>query len=305
MFLPEVPFLMFTKDFKLTYLASRQAMKKKLDFIQSVAMLALLSSQAFAQEIRVYTTVRNSAMILPNESPEKAPVVARSLTLFHAGKIYDYVDSAREVTVYEPLLRRFTLLSEYRSTKTELAQDELRQYLSLAEQEAWKQLKEVDKQTSPSQIQAMSRLKFQLQPEFEPVFDEQKSQLVLVGRDFQYRVDSMKPPSQNVCQIYLRFADAMAELNSALHPRAMLPAPRIKLNEELRQRQLLPLRVELRAEVDRPLWLQARHEWTWKFSSVDRQLISKWEKQIDDPNFRHVTFLQYQHDSLAGETARR
>ena len=262
-------------------------------------LTAVAASEAFAQEIRVYTTVKNLA------SPGANEVVARSLTLFHAGKVYDYIDSAKEVTVYEPAHNRFTLLSERRSVQSEVAQSEVRQFLSLAKQEAQKRLEAADEQTGPSQVRSLAWLKFQLRPEFSVSFDKSKSELLLLGRECRYEVNGVTPPSPDVAEAYLRFADAMAELNSALNPRAMLPSPRLKLNEELRTRELLPVTVELRAELERPLRLQARHEWTWKFSSSDRELISKWEKELADPAVRKVAFRQYQHDSLSAEVAKR
>jgi hypothetical protein len=103
---------------------------------------------------------------------------------------------------------------------------------------------------------------------------------------------------------YLRFADAAAELNSVLHPQAALPKPRLQLNDELRKRQLLPISVDLEATLDRPLHLQARHEWTWKFQSTDRQLINGWDKQLNDATLRRVTFRQYQQESLSMEVTR-
>ena len=264
-----------------------------------VLLAAGFASRAFAQEMRVYTTVKNLA------SPGANEVVARSLTLFHAGKVYDYIDSAKEVTVYEPAHHRFTLLSERRNLQSEVAQSEVRQFLNLAKQEAHKRLEAADEQTGPSQIRSLAWLKFQLRPEFSVSFDKSKSELLLLGRECRYEVNGVAPPSPDVAEAYLRFADAMAELNSALNPRAMLPSPRLKLNEELRTRELLPVTVELRAELDRPLRLQARHEWTWKFSSSDRELISKWEKELADPAVRKVAFRQYQHDSLSAEVAKR
>ncbi|MBC8115456.1 MAG: hypothetical protein H7062_13815 [Candidatus Saccharimonas sp.] len=261
--------------------------------------MSAVASEAFAQEMRVYTTVKNLA------SPGQNEVVARSLTLFHAGKVYDYVDSAKEVTVYEPGHHRFILLSERRSSQAEVAQSEVRQFLNLARQEVQKQLEAADEQVGPSQVRSLAWLKFQLRPEFSVSFDKSKSELHLLENNCRYEVNGVAPPSVEVAEAYLRFADAMAELNSVLHPRALLPAPRLKLNEELRQRGLLPVSVELRAELDRPLWLQARHEWTWKFSSSDRELISKWDRELADPNVRKVTFRQYQHDSLSSEVAKR
>jgi hypothetical protein len=268
------------------------------------ALLVALSASLNAQEMRVYTIIRNLSSLQANEPVEHAPVIARSLTLFHAGKVYDYVEAAREVTVYEPAHHRFSLISERRHTVTDVSQDEVRQYLALVEQEALKRLESASDQSTPSQARSLAWLKFQLKPDFQVSFDAAKSTVTMFDHKCQYVAEGQAPPSRNVVETYLRFADATAELNSVLHPQVPLPRPRLRLNEEIRQRELLPVVVELQANLERPLHLQARHEWTWKFSSKDRQLISGWEAKLNDASQRHVSFRQYQQESLSTEIGR-
>lgn len=268
-----------------------------------VTAILVVPTLGSAQEMRVYTTVRNVAAIESKTQVDRAPVVARSLTLFHAGKVYDYVDTVKEVTVFEPAHRRFTLLNERRHTVTEVSQDEVRQYLSLVEQEARKRLDSANEQIGPSQVRSLGWLKFQLQSEFAVSFDAATSRLTLSDHQNRYLADGVAPPSPGIVETYLRFADATAELNSVLHPRAALPRPRLQLNEELRRRELLPVTVELRADLDPPLHLEARHKWDWKFQPTDRQLISSWEAQLSDSTQRRLSFRQYQQESLTAEVA--
>lgn len=276
-------------------------MDRRRFFSWLAPLLVASVTAADAQEMRIYTTVRNLAAPA-GESAERSPVIARTLTLFHAGKVYDYVDSAKEVTVFEPSHHRFTLLNERRRTVTEVSQDEIRQFLALVEEEGWKRLQNAQKQGE--QLRSLGWLKFQLKPEFQVSFDPAKSTLTLVDRSARYKAEGQAPPSKGVVESYLRFADATAELNSVLHPRAPLPKPRLQLNDELLQRQLLPVSVELEASLDAPLHLQSRHEWTWKFQSTDRQLISGWDKQLNDATLRRITFRQYQQESLSMEVTR-
>ncbi|MEI8021400.1 MAG: hypothetical protein WCH39_24540, partial [Schlesneria sp.] len=121
------------------------------------ACFALLASSAVfagnvvnAQEIRVYTTIRDLSGQSSSASPDHGPVVVRSLMLFHAGKIYDYIEPAREVTVYEPAHRRFTILNPRRRLCSELTQDEIRHFLGRAEDEAQKRLAFVPEESSAS-----------------------------------------------------------------------------------------------------------------------------------------------------------
>ena len=263
----------------------------------------LLSLPGFlnAQEMRVYTTVRNLRGSAVSE--DRAPVVARSLTLFHAGKVYDYVEAAKELTIFEPAHHRFTLLSERRRVATEVTQDEVRQFLNLVEQEGWKQLTTTTEQQDSPQGKSLMWLKFQLKPEFEVTFDGAKNVLSLTDRAARYHAELQAAPTKSAVESYLRFADATAELNSVLHTQAPLPRPRLVLNGALREHELLPIVVELKAQDDR-LHLQARHEWTWKFQSRDRQLISGWESQLSDVGLRRITFRQYQLESMASEVSR-
>lgn len=272
--------------------------------VSGILIVCCLSASLRAQEMRVYTTVRNLSGHPSGEPAEKAPVVTRSLTLFHAGKVYDYIDTAREVTVYEPAHNRFTLLNERRGTVAEVSQDEVRQYLTLVEQEAWKRLDSANDALTPNQVRSLSWLRFQLKPEFTNSFDAARNQVTLRDDSCRYSAEGQVPPTREAVATYLRFADSAAELNSVLHPQAVLPRPRQQLNEELRQRQLLPVQVDLQVNLDRPLHLQARHEWTWKFQTTDRQLISTWESRLNDAAQRRVSFRQYQVDLLGAEVAR-
>jgi len=266
-----------------------------------VACLLSLSGLLNAQEMRVYTTVRNLRGSAVSE--DRAPVVARSLTLFHAGKVYDYVEAAKELTIFEPSHHRFTLLSERRRVATEVTQDEVRQFLNLVEQEGWKQLTTTTEQADAHQGKSLAWLKFQLKPEFDVQFDGAKNVLSLTERAARYHAELQAPPTKSAVESYLRFADATAELNSVLHTQAPLPRPRLALNTAMRDHELLPIVVELKAMDDR-LHLQARHEWTWKFQSRDRQLISGWESQLSDSGLRRITFRQYQQESMASEVSR-
>ncbi|MBS0205705.1 MAG: hypothetical protein JSS49_22615 [Planctomycetes bacterium] len=262
-------------------------------------LLAAIPVPANAQEMRIYTTVRNIGAVGPNE---ETPVISRTVTLFHAGKVYDWVESAREVTVFEPARHRFTLLNERRRCVTEVAQDELRQYLGLAEQEAWKRFETAT--GNNQQIRSLAWLKFQLKPEFNASFDQAKLRITMLEHDCRYEAEGQAPPSKGVVESYLRFADATAELNAVLHPHAPLPKPRLLLNEELRRRDLLPVVVDLKADLERPLHLQAKHEWQWMFLPTDRQLISSWDAQLTDPTRRRLGFRQYQQEALSTEVSR-
>src|SRR5688572_4319236 len=85
---------------------------------------------AAGQDMSVYTTV--SAV---GKSSAKPEVIGRSLTLFHAGKVYDYMEDVGEVVILEPINNRFVILgSNYLASRVDQA--ELQQFLKVARREA-------------------------------------------------------------------------------------------------------------------------------------------------------------------------
>jgi hypothetical protein len=271
------------------------------------ALLGICSTPApsQAQELRVYTTIRDLSTPAAAKNPDQAPVLVRSLMLFHAGKVYDYIEPAHEVTFFEPAHRRFTVLNLRRQLCSELTQDEIRQFLGLAEDEAHRRLGIETPDASPSTRKSLELVKFQVQPDFTTTFDAGKLQLSLTSPNFEYVVDGFKPPSSDIVEKYLHVADWTAQLNSVLRPQSLLPAPRLQLNEVLRERQILPSTVILRADTDPALHLQARHEWTWTFSKTDRQMIDDWDRHLLDQNLRKLPFRQFQQEMLKTEIARK
>ena len=290
-------------------ISGRSTMIQRSHFVVIALLIALLQGVSgrcgLAQEIRIYTTIRDLSGPPTQSKTEPNRVVVRSLMLFHAGKVYDYIEPAGEVTVFELSHRRFSVLNPRRQLCTELTQDEIRQYLGLAEDEAQKRMAALADEASESSLKAQEVLWFQFHPDFATSFDATKSQLSLTAEHYQYTVEGFKPTSPEVVEKYLHVADWIAQFNSVLHPQSLFPAPRLRLNQELRNRALLPLSIDLRAETDPLLHLQARHEWTWKFQKTDRQLIADWDKQLRDPNLRKVPFRQFQQEMLRTEVARK
>ena len=247
--------------------------------------LWLVASTALAQDIRVYTRIY---------SGEGNEPIVRSLTLFHAGKVYDYIEPAQEVTVFEPALRKFTVLNKPRQLRSEISQDQIRNFLSLAQDEATKVL---GNPTPGTNQKSLELLQFQLQPEFATAFDASKKQLTLSSASFQYVV-SVETKAPEVVEKYLHVADWTAQFNAVLHPKSMLPGPRMFLNQELRQRGLIPQSVELTTETEPQLHLVAKHEWTWNLKDADRQMIDSWDSDLQSQSIRQVPFLKFQQEVL-------
>lgn len=256
---------------------------------------------ANGQELRVYTRTVDLTG-LPAEQHAKAPIVARSLTLFHANKVYDYIDSAREVTIYEPVQRRFTILHEASSTVTSISSDEVRRFLKMAENDAAQLIASGQKNGSGA---TLDFLRFQLEPAFAVQYEEAAHRLRLEHARLRYEVDCAAPPQGMIARTYFEYADATAELNSILHPQSLMPAPRLQLNEELRQRDILPRSVRRQIVGAATSDLRADHEWVWSLSDYDRQMIAKWDRQLRDENIRKLEFRQFQQETLTGKLTAR
>jgi hypothetical protein len=272
----------------------------------SVPVLVVFTTNVLAaQDMRIYTQIRmkveNGSVSSSQKAAEQQPLV-RGVMIFHAGKVYDYIEPAQEITVFEPALKRFTVLNKPRQLRSELRQEEILHFLDLAKSEAEKHLTQGEVDASRKSLEL---LQFQLQPAFSVAFDAAKSQLQLESPAFRYAVHGVTPAVPGVAENYLHVADWIAQLNSILHPNSFLPGPRMALNQELRQRGLVPSTVELTIESDSTIRLIAQHQWTWNLKETDRQLISDWERLLQDSNFRTLSFRQYQQEVLKTEMARR
>lgn len=268
-----------------------------------VAMICLslcgLSLPASAQEFRIHTTVE----VKDPPSPPKDKL-SISLTLFHAGKVYDYLQSSEETVISEPAHNRFLVFSKRRNLTTAITQDEIRRFLGLAQSHARDLIQDLQRQGTERQA-AIDAIEFQLVPEFEVRDDPKARKLTLDSPQLRYDVSYEAPPSPEISRMYLKTADWTAQLNSVLHPHNLLPEPRLRVNDELRQRNVIPRVVELEIKGEHPVRLQARHEWTFKLNPRDRQLIDMWESQLRQPDFKTIPFQEFQQQTLTTASRRR
>jgi len=253
-----------------------------------------------AQELRVYTSTYDLS-----QGADRPPLVARSLTLFHAGKVYDFISNQNEVTVYEPVHRRFRLLQINAGAAAEVSQDQIRRYLSIAEEKAREQALELARQPGTTPKGALDLLEFQLRPNFVKQVDAGGGRWKFTSPRCRYEVESFVAPEPAIAQAYLKYADALSELNAVLNPHSLLPGPRLQVNQELRERGALPRVVRRQVDVDRTVDLRVDHEWKWKLDEHERQMISLWETLLAKKDLRWVPFEQLQREVLGGRLTQR
>ncbi len=267
--------------------------------IQTLKLLVLLAvivscGLLSAQEMRVRTTISRK------EPEGQWQPFAYSLTLFHSGKVYDFMEDVGEVVVYEPMNDRFVFLDgNYRVA--ELTITELNQYLKSSEAESQKYLVQLQRDGSDLAQKQVSTLKFQLHPHFEERFEAQEQRMRLISELMVYDVKTGACPNPDSAKIYLAYADWAARLNHILHPQASMPEPRLVVNQALRNRKRIPLTVDLKMRGDGEDHLQAEHHYSWELQATDQRLISKWESLMDSKEAVRVSFRDYQQKLLTAE----
>ena len=254
-------------------------------------------NSAIGQDFRVYTRVFDESGRAARRGG-RPQVVGRSVSLFHAGKVYDYVDGIGEVILFEPAQRRFTIIAGSGRTATVVTFDELNHLLELAETEAEREAARLAERGGKEASAVGALLLFLINPQFEQRIDEAAKQLSLTSRYYNYTVRYDDAVQREFVESYLRYADWAARLNAVLHPQSLLPGPRLKLNEVLRQRRLLPVEVSLRVTAAEPLRLRAEHTIRWTLNRKDRSNINHWESLLRDKSLRFVTFSEYQRSFL-------
>ncbi|WP_417395695.1 hypothetical protein [Gimesia chilikensis] len=251
------------------------------------------SNTGIAQEFRIRTTVYH-------HQPQVDPtIVSRSVSIFHAEKVYDHVDGLGEVTIFEPARKRLMILNESRMIKTVINFDEIKNVLNVAQHQTQEYIHDQLKVQGSQGKKIASELQFQLEPQFNIQFENNKNLLTLDSKLITYRVQCVSPDQQDAVETYLRFADWMARLNYVLHPYTLHPTSRITLNEELRSRKKLPIEVELQTRMEDPLHLRAEHKIHWKLDHKDRGLIHHWETLRKNKDVSSITLQEYLRNQFA------
>jgi len=256
------------------------------------ASVAAGFSSASAQEFRVVTTVFQDGQSTP---------ISRSLTMFRAGKVYDYVDAADEVIIYEPARDQFLILNPRHNLATTVEQEQIRQRLSQVRAETRKYAEELTSNPAPTVRRQISLLSFQLGPEFAEQFDPATGRLQLKSDRIGYTIVGRQLDQHDLTTAYLDYTDWICRLNFLLHPTPLLPDVRLKVNEALRRYDLFPLQVELDADLDQPLLLSADHSIEHGLGSSDRSMIHQWELLLNSPKIRRVAFREYQQRTLGAK----
>ena len=196
---------------------------RKLASLLPFVLLALLvASPAPGEEFRV----ENEVFVEDEEEPGST-----SITIFHEGLVYDYLDSPKEITVFDREAGRILLLDPVRKIQTELTTQDL-EVLS-RQLRVW------------AGGQADDLLRFSARPEFQEEYEATTGGLRLHSPWLSYEAETIKPSRSTILDLYLEFCDWSALLNARLDPGSRPPFPRMHLNRVLAGHERMPQMVQL------------------------------------------------------------
>ena len=275
-----------------------QCLQQTVVFVVAAAPL-LLPSLVAAQGFRVSTHVYDLNV---RDASGREAIISSSLSLFHNGRVYDYVDTADEVVVFDPSQKKFTILNTARDLATTLSFEEIRRHLDKRIPTVEQYIRELSQQKNPAAGQIAACLQFQLDPKFRPDFQPGSGKLVLASEAWNYRVETSAWEDPEQVSRYLNYADWAARLNYVLHPNSFFPEPRISLNDSLRN---LPSRIPVVVELDlRPgesFQMRAQHQFRKDLDDDDRRRIARWDQALESRTVKHVPFLSYQQTVLLSQ----
>jgi hypothetical protein len=225
----------------------------------------------------------------------EAKVPETSTTLFHAGRVYDFVETTGgatlETIVFDKTNDLIIILDPNRKMRTEITTGQVATQIG--------RLHEAAKQHSNKES-----VRFQATPQFSERVDSKTGELTLDNKWMRYVVETEAPKNPFAAKQYNEFADWFAQTNALLNP-PWLPFPRLKLNEVLKKRQEIPLHIELTMKPEgrgKPYTIRSEHNVTWTLSTRDKQRIDDVNVQLH--TFNLVSFDEY-HRVPENEQARK
>ncbi|MBI3464119.1 MAG: hypothetical protein HY000_13840 [Planctomycetes bacterium] len=244
---------------------------------------------------------------------------SETLTLFHQGKAYDYIDALGEVTIFEPAGKCFVVFDPGRQLAAEVALDEIEQRQSRARAQTRSRLDELAKKTDETSQELVRLGRFLLEPQFNETYDDKAGALTFASPYLVYRIHAIRLPesaaspqdqqagdvggpdalaadaaapgaaspgrSAPLAQQLRDYWDWHARLNQLLNPRSLPPQPRLAVNASLFRRKLVPTEVELSIHIGQAVRLRTTHEVGWQLSADDLRRLKQTDNQLRSSRF--------------------
>jgi hypothetical protein len=192
---------------------------------------------------------------------EKEPA-SETTTLFLDGVVYDFLSQPEQIAVFRKpsgdKAGQFVLLDPRGRIQTKLSTNQL--WSAMEKLRSW-----AARQSDPF-------LQFAANPNFKESFEPDSGQLVLAHHLENYTVTTTPAERPQALTEYREFLDWYTRLNTLLSAGSFPPEPRLRLNDALARREVVPLNVELtRAGEKEPL--RAEHKFIWRLSRADADRI--------------------------------
>lgn len=257
-------------------------------------------SLCVAQGLRISTQVFDAGAA---GDDERGQLISSSLTLCHNGRVYDYVSSADELVIYDPVQRQFTVLNRTRGLMTAVTFEEIRHHMELRTQKTEEYLSELVSRGERGVESEVAAIRFRMRPEFEEKWDAMRGSLTLSSQWFTYRVQTRKWDDAEQVERYLTWRDWTARLNSVLHPESMFAEQRLAVHEAIRRQSgRMPVMVELDRRPRSPQRLRAEHQLTVGLTADDQERIARWDKLVKSEEIETVPLRRYQQESLVSRS---
>ena len=217
-------------------------------------------------------------------SEDEEEPISKSTTIFHEDLVYDYLESPKEITVFDRTSGRIILLDPVKKIRTELTTRNLE---TLAQ-----------KLRNWAGGQGDEFLRFSSQPAFEEDYDNSTGGLRLQSPWISYQVETTPPSRREILELYLEFCDWYALLNARLDPGSRPPFPRMQLNRVLAEQGRMPQEVQLTVRPKGDTFLaeeisaRSQHHVVPHLLESDRTRIAQTDQFM--AMFRPLPFNEYQ-----------
>jgi hypothetical protein len=258
----------------------------------------LLSARATAQDFHVETTLFAVGRSEPKE-------LMRSVTLFHAGKTYDFIPNMGELIIFDPSHGQFTLVNTRQKRMADVHIDEINHMLGIARRALNDHLQILQAQSKPNQS-AIEQILFQFNPTFDKAVVQTSAgpQVELKSKFFTYQVLAASAPTPTYAFVYLNYADWISRLNYVLNPGGIMPDQRLALDAALRAANLVPVDVSFTIAGGESPTVRAMHHIYWELNERDRELVRQWDNMLGSGELKKVTFQDYQRSLLLSQSSR-
>ncbi len=248
----------------------------------AAATLLLFAATAAAQDFRVETRVYEG------EATEPART---SVTLFHEGRVYDFLDNPDEIRVFTSTpggeAGKFVLLDSQRQLRSEIPTREIVDFMEALRR--WARQPQDDPLSS-----------FAADPRFDEAFEPNStgkhSKLTLTSDVIIYRLQTVPAKDADRLGAFHQFSDWSAQLNVVLNVGSTLPFPRLAATKAMLNRAVVPTEITFSIAAHKPqrpqeVVMRATHDIRWRLSQQDRERIEKVHKQL--VNFHLVSYDRY------------